>query len=160
MEGKVCVVVGAGQSPGERADRMGNGRATAVLFAREGAAAVVCLDKSLEAAEETAALIRGEGFGATAAACDITRESDIEAAVAEILAAHGGRIDVLHNNVGVSLAGGDAMLEELTEEAFDTVFNMCARLPPAPFSCCSLTVAPHHHHLPPPPPLGALLLRC
>ena len=138
MEGKVCVVVGAGQSPGERADRMGNGRATAVLFAREGAAAVVCLDKSLEAAEETAALIRGEGFGATAAACDVTRESDIEAAVAGILAAHG-RIDVLHNNVGVSLAGGDAMLEELTEEAFDTVFNMC---PPAPG------------------PLGALLLRC
>ena len=93
MEGKVCVVVGAGQSPGERADRMGNGRATAVLFAREGAAAVVCLDKSLEAAEETAALIRGEGFGATAAACDITRESDIEAAVAEILAGKAGHVN-------------------------------------------------------------------
>ena len=58
LEGKVAVVVGAGQSPGEG---VGNGRAAAMRFAREGAR-VLAVDRTLEAAEETAALIRAEGF--------------------------------------------------------------------------------------------------
>ncbi len=123
LEGKVAMVVGAGQSPGQG---VGNGRATAMLFAREGAAGVVCVDRTLDAAEETAAIIRGEGFAASALAADITVEAEIEAAVEAALAEHG-RIDVLHNNVGVSLAGGDAPLADITEKAFDTVFAINLR---------------------------------
>jgi len=122
LDGKVAMVVGAGQSPGQG---MGNGRATALLFAREGAT-VVCVDRTLEAAEETAALLRDEGHTATALAADITSEAQIEAAVGRALSAHR-RIDVLHNNVGVSLAGGDAPLEQITEAAFDNVFAINLR---------------------------------
>jgi len=122
LQDRIAMVVGAGQSPGTG---MGNGRATALLFAREGAT-VVCVDRAREAAEETAALIRDEGHAASALAADITVEAQIRDAVAEALAAHG-RIDVLHNNVGVSLAGGDAPLESITEEAFDRVFAINLR---------------------------------
>ena len=122
MADKVAMVVGAGQAPGIT---VGNGRATAVLFAREGAR-VACIDRSLEAAEETAAEIRAEGGEASAHAADITDESVIRATVGEVLARHG-RIDVLHNNVGVSIAGGDAPLDEITEAAFDNVFAINLR---------------------------------
>ena len=122
LEGKVAMVVGAGQSPGQG---LGNGRACALLFAREGAD-VVCVDRTLDAAQETAQVLRDEGHVATALAADITVESQIRDAVAQALAAHG-RIDVLHNNVGVSLAGGDAPLEEITEDAFDNVFAINLR---------------------------------
>ena len=119
---RVAMIVGAGQSPGQG---VGNGRATALLFAREGAA-VVCVDRTLEAAEETAAAVRAEGNAATALAADVTSEAQIEAMVAAARAEHG-RIDVLHNNVGVSLAGGDAPLESITEAAFDNVFAINLR---------------------------------
>ena len=105
LENKVAIVVGGGQSPGET---MGNGRATAVLFAREGAKVLVG-DNRLESAEETAAMIRAEGGTAEAVAVDITDEATIEAMVARCMALWG-RIDVLHNNVGVSIAGGDAQI--------------------------------------------------
>jgi NAD(P)-dependent dehydrogenase (short-subunit alcohol dehydrogenase family) len=114
LKGKIAIVVGAGQSPGEG---VGNGRATAMLFAREGAT-VACIDLKQERAEETAALIREEGNKGMALAADITDERSIKAAV-EAVAAECGRIDVLHNNVGVSIAGGDKPLEELTEDDFD-----------------------------------------
>jgi len=122
LQGKVAMVVGAGQSPGQG---VGNGRATALVFAREGAT-VICVDRTLEAAEETAELIRSEGNEASALAADITREAQIKDAVAVAVSRHQ-RIDVLHNNVGVSLAGGDSVLEDLTEEAFDTVFAINLR---------------------------------
>jgi NAD(P)-dependent dehydrogenase (short-subunit alcohol dehydrogenase family) len=122
LESKVAMVVGAGQSPGQG---IGNGRATALLFAREGAT-VVCVDRTLDAAEETAAAIRAEGNDASALAADITVEAQIRDAVAAALEQHG-RIDVLHNNVGVSLAGGDAPLEDITEQAFDNVFAINLR---------------------------------
>ena len=57
IEGKIAVIVGAGQSPGEG---MGNGRATALRFAREGAK-LLALDRNLESAEQTAAMVRDEG---------------------------------------------------------------------------------------------------
>ena len=114
LKDKIAIVVGAGQSPGEG---VGNGRATAQLFAREGAT-VACIDLHLERAEETAEAIRAEGNNAIALAADITAEASIKAAV-EAVAAECGRIDVLHNNVGVSIAGGDKPLEELSEEDFD-----------------------------------------
>lgn len=116
LQDKVAMVVGAGQSPGQG---VGNGRATALLFAREGAW-VACVDRDLASAEETADKIRGEGGDAIALSADVTRESTLADAVASLVG-HWGRIDVLHNNVGVSIAGGDAEPTEITEEAFDRV---------------------------------------
>src|SRR5512135_3685266 len=116
LRDKVAIVVGAGQSPGEG---MGNGRATALTFAREGAN-VLCVDHHLDSAKETVAMIVASGGTAAAFKADVTRTADIKAMVADALA-HWGRIDILHNNVGVSLSGGDAELLQLTEEAFDRV---------------------------------------
>src|SRR5215470_15301124 len=113
---KTAIVVGAGQSPG---DGMGNGRATALLFAREGAK-VLAVDHRLSSAKETADLIASEGGACIAFEADVTREATLMAAVAEAMK-EWNRIDVLHNNVGVSLAGGDAAPTEITEEAFDRV---------------------------------------
>jgi len=114
LAGKVAIVVGGGQTPG---DTIGNGRATAVLFAREGARVVV-VDRRLESAEETAAQIRAEGFEASAALADATREADCAALIADCVRRHG-RIDVLHNNVGIG--GGDAGPANVSEEAWDQI---------------------------------------
>lgn len=122
LENKIAMVVGAGQAPGET---VGNGRATAMVFARQGAT-VVCVDRSLAAAEETAEIIKGEGFPAMALAADVTSDAQLQKAVADALAANG-RIDVLHNNVGLSIAGGDSVIETFTEEAFDNVFAINLR---------------------------------
>lgn len=116
LAGKTAIVVGAGQSPGEG---MGNGRATVLLFAREGAK-VLAVDHRLESAQETAALVAKEGGTCVPFAADVTKEATLAAAVAEAMKLWG-RIDILHNNVGVSLAGGDASPTEITEEAFDRV---------------------------------------
>ncbi len=116
LAGKVAVVVGAGQTPGQT---IGNGRATAVLFAREGAQ-VVAVDRDLEAAQATVGAIRTAGGTALALAADITVERDVERFVAETVE-RLGRIDVLHNNVGVSLAAGDGPVADITGAAFDLV---------------------------------------
>jgi NAD(P)-dependent dehydrogenase (short-subunit alcohol dehydrogenase family) len=116
LQGKVAMVVGAGQKPGPT---MGNGRATAVLFGREGAR-VLAIDRNLESAQETAGMIRKEGGEAHALAADVTDESSIRAAVASCLE-RWQRIDILHNNVGVSITGGDAPVTEITVEAFDRI---------------------------------------
>jgi NAD(P)-dependent dehydrogenase (short-subunit alcohol dehydrogenase family) len=115
LEGKIAIVVGAGQSPG---DGIGNGRATTLRFVQEGAK-VLALDRDLAAAEETSALAAATGECVPFVA-DVTREASLAAAVAEAMR-RWGRIDILHNNVGVSLGGGDRPLLELTEEAFDRV---------------------------------------
>ena len=114
LKDRIAIVVGAGQSPGEG---MGNGRATALTFAREGAK-VLCVDSNLASAEETVAMIRQSNGTAQAFRADVTRDADLRNMVSD---AHQrwGRIDILHNNVGVSLAGGDAELLEIGEEAFD-----------------------------------------
>jgi NAD(P)-dependent dehydrogenase (short-subunit alcohol dehydrogenase family) len=116
LENKVAVIVGAGQSPGEG---IGNGRATVLRFAREGAR-ILAVDRILDAAAETAALVTAEGFECVSFEADVTREATLAAAMAEAMR-RWGRIDILHNNVGVSVAGGDKPLLELTEEAFDRV---------------------------------------
>jgi NAD(P)-dependent dehydrogenase (short-subunit alcohol dehydrogenase family) len=114
LKDRVAIVVGAGQSPGEG---MGNGRATALTFAREGAK-VLCVDHNLKSAEETVAMIEQSQGTAVAFKADVTKDAEIKAMVAD---AHQrwGRIDILHNNVGVSISGGDAELLDITEEAFD-----------------------------------------
>ena len=116
LAGKIAIVVGAGQAPGTG---MGNGRATSLRFAQEGAK-VLAVDRDLASAEETAAMVREKGGECVAVSADVTKEATLAAAVA---AAHErwGRIDVLHNNVGVSIAGGDAPPTEITEEAFDRI---------------------------------------
>jgi NAD(P)-dependent dehydrogenase (short-subunit alcohol dehydrogenase family) len=111
---KIAVVIGAGQSPGEG---IGNGRATVLRFAQEGAR-ILAVDRSLDAAAETARLVQGAECVPFAA--DVTKEATLAAAMAEAMR-RWGRIDILHNNVGVSVAGGDKPLLELTEEAFDRV---------------------------------------
>ncbi|MDB5639118.1 MAG: oxidoreductase, partial [Bradyrhizobium sp.] len=101
LKDRVAIVVGAGQSPGEG---MGNGRATALTFGREGAK-VLCVDHRLESAQETVEMIGAKGGTAAAFKADVTKDAVIKAMVADAHA-RWGRIDILHNNVGVSLAGG------------------------------------------------------
>ena len=114
LKDRVAIVVGAGQSPGEG---IGNGRATALTFAREGAR-VLCVDHNLQSGQETVDMIAATGGTAVAFRADVTKIADLEA-MAEDARARWGRIDILHNNVGVSLAGGDAELGNFTEEALD-----------------------------------------
>ncbi len=107
LEGKIALVTGAGSiGPG-----WGNGKATAALFAREGATVVAC-DINLAAAEETAAIIAGEGGACVALQADVTSPGSVEELVADAVRRFG-RIDVLHNNVGTLALGGpvEASLE-------------------------------------------------
>jgi NAD(P)-dependent dehydrogenase (short-subunit alcohol dehydrogenase family) len=100
LEGKVALVFGAGSAgPG-----WGNGKATAVAFARAGAT-VVAVDQRDSAARETEAIIRGEGFPCLALAGDVTQSDAVRAIVARTVADYG-RIDILHNNVGITEMGG------------------------------------------------------
>ena len=116
LAGKTAVVVGAGQTPGET---IGNGRATAILFAREGAT-VLCVDRRLDSAAETAAMIEAEGGKASAYEADITDEAACQALAAEAKA-RLGRIDILHNNVGVG--GRDNSITNLEAEVFDRIIT-------------------------------------
>jgi NAD(P)-dependent dehydrogenase (short-subunit alcohol dehydrogenase family) len=114
MHDQVAVVVGAGQTPGET---IGNGRATALLLAREGAT-VVCADRDPDSAEETVAMIAAEGGEATVLRADVTSEDDCRDLVAGVVERHG-RIDVLVNNVGIG--ADDAGPMDLTVEAWDLI---------------------------------------
>ncbi|MBT3361955.1 MAG: SDR family oxidoreductase [Rhodospirillales bacterium] len=118
LNDKTAIIFGAGQAPGET-PAIGNGRAVSVLFAREGAK-ILCVDRHLDSAEETADVIRGEGSEAHAVAADVTDEDQVKAAV-DSCVEHWGRIDILHNNVGISVEGGDAPVTEITTEAFDKI---------------------------------------
>jgi NAD(P)-dependent dehydrogenase (short-subunit alcohol dehydrogenase family) len=116
LEGKTAIIVGAGQSPGEG---MGNGRATALRFAQEGAK-VMAVDRDFNSAEETALIVNKQGGECFAFEADVTKEATLAATMAAAQK-RWGRIDILHYNVGVSIAGGDAPLLDITEEAFDRV---------------------------------------
>jgi len=113
LKGKTAIVVGAGSiGPG-----WGNGKATAVTFAREGAA-VFCVDRNAAAASETVEIITSEGGKAIAFAADASREDDVQAMVAACLKAYG-RIEVLDNNVGIAETGS---VIDVSEADWDRVF--------------------------------------
>jgi NAD(P)-dependent dehydrogenase (short-subunit alcohol dehydrogenase family) len=114
---KVAIVVGGGQTPGET---IGNGRATSVVLGREGARVVVA-DRSLASAEETVAMIRGAGGDAFAFEADVTDEQAVKRLIDAAVERYGS-IHILHNNVGASIALGDARADEITAEAFDRSF--------------------------------------
>jgi NAD(P)-dependent dehydrogenase (short-subunit alcohol dehydrogenase family) len=116
LQDKIALVIGAGQSPGEG---IGNGRATVLRFAQEGAR-VMAVDRDLASAKETARMAEREGGECIACEADVTRQATLAAAI-EAAHKRWGRIDILHYNVGVSIAGGDKPLLEITEEAFDRV---------------------------------------
>lgn len=124
LQDKVVLMVGAGSvGPG-----WGNGRAMSVLFAREGAK-IFGGDINMEAADETARIIREEGGTVDLMPVDVTDEASIKAFVDGCMAKHG-RIDVLVNNVGGSAPGGPVeMATEVWDKQFDTnlryVFLTC-----------------------------------
>jgi NAD(P)-dependent dehydrogenase (short-subunit alcohol dehydrogenase family) len=121
LKDKVAIVVGAGQSPGEG---LGNGRATVLRFAQEGAK-VLAVDNKLASAEETVAMAKPPGECAAFAA-DVTEEASL-AEMVEAGRRRWGRVDILHYNVGVSIGGGDAPLDEITEAAFERVTTINLR---------------------------------
>lgn len=115
LDGKVAIVVGAGSlGPG-----WGNGKATAVLFAREGAR-VLCVDRNATAAAETRDIIRGEGGTAESHECDAAEEAGV-IAMAEAAKRHFGTVDILHNNVGILRAGTPT---DTSVEDWDLVMNV------------------------------------
>jgi NAD(P)-dependent dehydrogenase (short-subunit alcohol dehydrogenase family) len=122
LKNKTAIIVGAGQSPGSG---MGNGRATALRFAQEGAR-IMAVDRDLAQAEETSSMVRQAGGDGLSFNADVTREADLAAMIAEAKQ-RWGRIDILHYNVGVSIAGGDAIPTEITESAFDNVIAINLR---------------------------------
>ena len=109
---KVAIVTGAGS----RGPGIGNGKAAASLFAREGAA-VVCVDNEIARAEETVAMISAEGGMAVACQADVTSKADCLAMVAQAIERFG-RLDILHNNVGIA---SRKTLMELDEAEWDLV---------------------------------------
>ena len=122
LDGKIAVVVGGGQTPGET---IGNGRATAIQFAREGARVVVG-DRHVDSAQETVRMIEDEGGSAIAVEVDVTEPVSVESFVKRAADTWNG-IDVLHNNVGVSIAGGDAPAEEIDADTFSRLVDVNLR---------------------------------
>ena len=112
LQDKVAIITGAGS----RAEGIGNGRATAILFAREGAK-LLLVDRDLGAAQATLELIRAEGHDALIHTADVTNSEDCAGAVRAAVD-RWGRLDVLHNNVGI---GGRGTVEQVSEEDWELV---------------------------------------
>lgn len=117
LRDKVAIVVGAGQSNGET---IGNGRATAVLFAREGAK-VLAVDVNEASARETADMIAREGGTCRPFVADVTVEADCREFAKACVETYG-RIDILQNNVGIGT--GDKGAASLEEETWDTLLRV------------------------------------
>ena len=120
LSGKIAVIVGAGQTPGET---LGNGRATAIRFGEEGAT-LLLVDRREESAAETLEQVRARGGDGSVCAADITREEDCERLVATCVERYG-RLDVLHNNVGIG--AGDRGPANMTADVWDRIFETNVR---------------------------------
>ncbi|HET6473212.1 MAG TPA: SDR family oxidoreductase [Pseudomonadales bacterium] len=116
LDGKIAIIVGAGQTPGAT---IGNGRATALRFAQEGAK-VFLVDRRLDSAEDTLAMVTKEGGVGVAHAADVTSERDC-AAMIDACVQRFGRLDILHNNVGIG--AGDRGPANMTEEVWDRILD-------------------------------------
>ena len=116
LAGKVAIVTGAGQTEGQG---MGNGRATAIAFARDGAQ-VVLADRDEQAARDTAETI---GNGVSVVVADVAGEEDCRRIVDACVELHG-RVDVLHHNVGI--ATGDGWAENLDMAAWERIMRVNA----------------------------------
>jgi NAD(P)-dependent dehydrogenase (short-subunit alcohol dehydrogenase family) len=110
VQGKVAIIAGAGSI----AEGWSNGKATAVLLAREGAK-IFAVDINLDAASETRDIIQSEGGECIAHRCDVSNAAEVEAMVSACLAAYG-RVDILFNNVGMQVVGGPL---DVTETQWD-----------------------------------------
>jgi NAD(P)-dependent dehydrogenase (short-subunit alcohol dehydrogenase family) len=115
LNDKVAIVAGAGSiRPG-----MGNGKATAILFAREGAK-VVAVDNNLDAARETVSLIEKEGGEAIAVQADVTKEADVKKIIDTTISKYG-KLDILFNNVGSAFGGAGL---SVTVEEWDAAMDL------------------------------------
>jgi NAD(P)-dependent dehydrogenase (short-subunit alcohol dehydrogenase family) len=123
LKDKACIITGAGS---------GIGRATALLFAREGARLAV-VDKRKDAVEAVAAECAGEGAKAVAVTVDVSRATDVQRMVAATVAAFG-RLDVLVNNAGYGIAGS---VVETDEQAWDDLMAVNVR---GVFLCCKYAI--------------------
>lgn len=129
LKDKIALITGAGSiGPG-----VGNGKATSILFAREGAD-VLAVDRDLEAAKETVGLITDEGGRAIAHQADVTDAKQIGLLI-EAVREKFGRIDILVNNVGIARTGGIVSTEEadwdlVTEVNQKSIYLMCQAVVP------------------------------
>jgi NAD(P)-dependent dehydrogenase (short-subunit alcohol dehydrogenase family) len=112
MQNKVVLIIGGGAPP----EGLNNGKAAALLYAREGATVAVA-DRDLAAAERTRGEIVAQGGDCLALMVDVTDSASLEHAVAASRDAYG-RIDVLHNNVGIAGTGGPV---ETSEEEWNRI---------------------------------------
>jgi len=136
LKGKVAIVTGAGSVPGAK-DRepIGNGKAAAILYASEGAH-VTAVDINQEAAEETKGRIESEGGICSVFKADVSQSKDCRAMAEHCLKGYG-RIDILHNNVGIIPRKPGGILEAV-EEDWDlvmsvnvkSIFNTCRAVVP------------------------------
>ncbi len=115
LKGKVAIVTGAGTVLAG----LGNGKATAIVFAREGAR-VMAVDYNLDAAEETRRVIDEEGGECITFKADVSRADECRSMI-ETCVKTFGRIDIVHNNVGIGQWGGPV---EMTEETWDKVMTV------------------------------------
>ena len=126
------MVVGAGQTPG---DTIGNGRAAAITFGREGALLMLA-DRDERRLEESAELARAEGATVATVVADVASDDGPDRIVQAALDAFG-RIDILHNNVGIG--AGDGPPHHLEDNAFDRIMAVNVR---AMWRTCRAAVPP------------------
>jgi len=115
VKGKVAIVTGAGST----GLGIGNGKAAAILYAREGAR-VILIDYNLDAAEETKGLIDEEGGDCVTFKADVSKSNDCKKIIEKCIQTYG-RVDILHNNVGIDIPGG---VVETSEEDWDRTMNV------------------------------------
>jgi 3-oxoacyl-[acyl-carrier protein] reductase len=129
LEGKVALVTGAA---------VGLGRAIAVAYGREGARVIVNYSKSFQEAQETAELVKQAGGEPWLIQADVSQDGQVRSMVAETIERFG-RLDLLVNNAGIIAVFPFADLEAMTDEVWDTTFDVNVK---GTFLCCRAVVEP------------------